>query len=162
MANTKVKALKEAIAARAQLKNLGRKLVFTNGCFDLLHVGHVRFLNQARALGDALIVGLNSDRSVREIKGKGRPIMPAEERAEILAALACVDIVSIFDEPTPQQIIDAILPDILVKGADWGISEIVGRETVERAGGKVCNIPLVEGSSTTSIIARVLKRFGPG
>ncbi len=162
MANTKVKALKEAIAARAQLKNLGRKLVFTNGCFDLLHVGHVRFLNQARALGDALIVGLNSDRSVREIKGKGRPIMPAEERAEILAALACVDIVSIFDEPTPQQIIDAILPDILVKGADWGISEIVGRETVERTGGRVCNIPLVEGSSTTSIIARVLERFGPG
>lgn len=107
-----------------------------------------------------MAVGINSDRSVREIKGNSRPIMPESERAEVLAALACVDFVFVFDDPTPGRVIDAIVPDVLVKGADWGISEIVGRETVERAGGVVLNVPLVEGSSTTEIIRNVMERFG--
>jgi rfaE bifunctional protein nucleotidyltransferase chain/domain len=160
MSTAKIKSLEEIIRIRAQLRREGRKIVLTNGCFDILHVGHVRYLNQARALGDALIVAVNSDRSVREIKTKGRPVVSEMERAEILAALACVDYVFIFDDPTPRQVIDAIIPDILVKGADWPISEIVGRETVEKNGGAVCNINLVEGSSTTAIITKVLERFG--
>jgi D-beta-D-heptose 7-phosphate kinase/D-beta-D-heptose 1-phosphate adenosyltransferase len=145
------------LQVRAELRTQRKKLVFTNGCFDLLHVGHVRYLNQARALGNALVVAVNSDRSVRENKGEGRPLVPEAERAEVLSALACVDYVIIFDEATPQSVIDAIVPDVLVKGADWGLSEIVGRETVEKAGGKVCNITLVPGRSTSSIVARVLE-----
>lgn len=160
MSLQKIKSLTEIIAERARLRESGKKLVFTNGCFDILHVGHVRYLNQARALGDALMVAVNSDRSVREIKGKGRPIVNESERAEVLAALAGVDFVVLFDDPTPQSIIDAIVPDILVKGADWSLSEIVGRDTVEQAGGVVLNIPLVEGSSTTNIIQKVLEQFG--
>jgi D-beta-D-heptose 7-phosphate kinase/D-beta-D-heptose 1-phosphate adenosyltransferase len=160
MSLQKIKSLTEIIAERARLRESGKKLVFTNGCFDILHVGHVRYLNQARALGDALVVAINSDRSVREIKGNGRPIVNESERAEVLAALACVDFVVLFDDPTPQNIIDAIVPDILVKGADWSLSEIVGRDTVEQAGGVVLNIPLVEGSSTTNIIQKVLEQFG--
>jgi rfaE bifunctional protein nucleotidyltransferase chain/domain len=160
MSTAKIKSLREIVSIRAQLRQQGRKLVFTNGCFDILHVGHVRYLNQARALGDALVVAVNSDRSVQQIKGKGRPVIPELERAEILAALGCVDYVFIFNDPTPQQVIDAIIPDILVKGADWPISKIVGRETVEKNGGAVHNINLVEGSSTTAIIAKVLERFG--
>ncbi len=157
METRKVKTLEEMLRTRAGLRAQGMKLVFTNGCFDLLHVGHVRYLNQARALGDALVVAVNSDRSVRENKGEGRPLVPEAERAEVLSALACVDYVTIFDEATPQSVIDAIVPDVLVKGADWGLSEIVGRETVEKAGGKVCNITLVPGRSTSSIVARVLE-----
>jgi rfaE bifunctional protein nucleotidyltransferase chain/domain len=160
MSAQKVKRLKEVIEMRARFRASGKKLVFTNGCFDILHVGHVRYLNEARALGDALIVGINSDRSVRKIKGESRPIVPEEERAEVVAALASVDAVFIFDDSTPKQVIDAIVPDILVKGADWGIEEIVGRYTVENAGGVVLNVPLVEGSSTTGIIQKVLDRFG--
>jgi D-glycero-beta-D-manno-heptose 1-phosphate adenylyltransferase len=160
MSAQKIQTLKEAIEMRAQFRNLGKRVVFTNGCFDILHVGHVRYLNQARALGDALIVGINSDRSVREIKGELRPVVPEAERAEVVAGLGCVDAVFIFDDPTPKQIINAIVPDVLVKGADWGISEIVGRDTVESAGGVVLNVPLVEGSSTTGIIQKVLDRFG--
>jgi len=137
----------------------GKKLVFTNGCFDILHIGHVRYLNQARAMGDALIVGINSDHSVREIKGPSRPIVSEEERAEVVASLACVDYTFIFDDPTPKGIVEAIVPDVLVKGADWDISRIVGRDTVEGAGGMVLNIPVVEGSSTTEIIQRVIERF---
>jgi rfaE bifunctional protein nucleotidyltransferase chain/domain len=159
MSKDKIKNLDEMIKLRARLRESGKKLVFTNGCFDILHVGHVRYLNEARKLGDALIVGINSDRSVREIKGETRPITPEMERAEVIAALASVDFAVIFDESTPKQIIDAIVPDVLVKGADWGISEIVGRDTVEKAGGAVLNLPLVEGSSTTQIIQRVLDRF---
>jgi rfaE bifunctional protein nucleotidyltransferase chain/domain len=162
MATDKIKTLEEILAARAELRRLGKKLVFTNGCFDILHVGHVRYLNQARAMGDALVVAVNSDRSVRLIKGPERPIVPQEERAEVLAALSCVDWILIFDDPTPQQIIDAIIPDVLVKGSDWGINEIVGRDTVEKAGGIVRSIPLVDGSSTTSIIKKVLEHFSPG
>jgi rfaE bifunctional protein nucleotidyltransferase chain/domain len=160
MSVQKIKTLAEIIRLRPRLRELGLKLVFTNGCFDILHVGHIRYLNAARDLGDALVVGINSDRSVREIKGESRPIVPEFERAEVLAALACVDFVCIFDDPTPKQVIDAIIPDVLVKGADWGISEIVGRDTVEKAGGVVLNVPLVEGSSTTDIIRKVLERFG--
>ncbi len=158
METQKIKTLEEMLRVRAGMRAQGLKLVFTNGCFDLLHVGHVRYLNQARALGDALVVAINSDRSVRENKGEGRPLVPEAERAEVLSALACVDYVTIFDERTPQFVIDAIVPDVLVKGADWGLSEIVGRETVERAGGMVCNITLVPGKSTSSIVARVLER----
>ena len=158
MAARKIKTIEEMCRARAEMRAHGTKLVFTNGCFDILHVGHVRYLNQARALGDALVVAINSDRSVRENKGESRPLVPQAERAEVLSALACVDYVIIFDEATPQCVIDAIVPDVLVKGADWGLSEIVGRETVERAGGMVRNITLVPGRSTTSIVARVLER----
>jgi len=156
----KVRSLEEIVKLRARFRELRKKVVFTNGCFDILHVGHVRYLNGARALGDVLIVGINSDRSVREIKGEPRPITPELERAEIVAALACVNYVFIFDDATPRRVIDAIVPDVLVKGADWNISEIVGRDTVESAGGAVLNIPLVEEASTTEIIRRVLDRFG--
>lgn len=159
MAVHKIKTFNQILQARNQLREQGKKLVFTNGCFDILHVGHVRYLNKARSFGDILVIGVNSDRSVREIKGKGRPIMPELERAEVLAAIASVDYVFIFDDSTPQRIIDAIVPDVLVKGADWDIPDIVGRATVEKAGGIVCNITLVEGSSTTQIINKVLERF---
>lgn len=160
MTASKVKTLAEMKGIRRRLREAGKKLVFTNGCFDLLHSGHVRYLSQARSMGDVLTVAVNSDRSVRANKGEGRPIVPQEERAEILAALACVDLVLIFEEPTPQRVIDELVPDVLVKGADWGLSEIVGRETVEGAGGVVRNISLVEGSSTSAIIARIVERFG--
>jgi rfaE bifunctional protein nucleotidyltransferase chain/domain len=156
----KIKTLGEIVHLRARFRKLGKKLVFTNGCFDILHVGHVRYLNAARALGDALVVAINSDRSVREIKGSARPVVTELERAEVIAGLSSVDYVCIFDDPTPKQVIDAIVPDVLVKGADWGISEIVGRDTVESAGGVVRNIQLVEGASTTDIIQKVIDRFG--
>jgi D-beta-D-heptose 7-phosphate kinase/D-beta-D-heptose 1-phosphate adenosyltransferase len=160
MSLQKIKSLEEIVRLRPRLRQSGEKLVFTNGCFDILHIGHVRYLNYARSLGDVLVVGINSDRSVREIKGERRPIVPEQERAEVLAALASVDFVFVFDDPTPQRVIDAIVPDVLVKGADWDITEIVGRGTVESAGGSVLNVPLVEGSSTTDIIKKVLERFG--
>lgn len=160
MAVEKIKSFDEILEIRRQLAKEGRRLVFTNGCFDILHVGHVRYLTQARALGDVLIVGLNSDRSVERIKGPRRPITTESERAEILAALSCIDYVFIFDDPTPGPIIDDLIPDVLVKGADWEITEIVGRETVEKNGGRVYRFPLVEGSSTTAIVERVISRFG--
>ncbi len=162
MSTQKIKSLEEVVGLRARIRESGRKLVFTNGCFDILHIGHVRYLNRARSLGDVLVVGVNSDRSVREIKGEKRPIVPELERAEVLAALACVDLVFIFDDPTPKQVIDAIIPDVLVKGADWDLPDIVGRDTVENAGGSVLNVPLVEGSSTSEIIRRVVQYFGKG
>jgi len=130
----------------------GRRIVFTNGVFDLLHPGHVRYLQAARAYGDALIVGLNSDASVRRNKGPGRPINPEAERAEILAALACVDAVSIFDEDTPAEIIRRVQPDTLVKGSDWPADQIVGRDTVEARGGQVILEPMEQGHSTSSLI----------
>ena len=160
MSAQKIKTLEETVQWRGRFREPGKKVVFTNGCFDILHVGHVRYLNEARSLGDALIVGINSDRSVRAIKGDTRPVVAEAERAEIIAALASVDCVFIFDDPTPKRVIDAIVPDVLVKGADWGIAEIVGRDTVEKAGGVVLNVPLVEGSSTTELIRRVLESFG--
>ena len=134
----------------------GRTVVFTNGVFDLLHPGHVRYLQAARALGDRLIVAVNSDRSVRaQGKGADRPITPEAERAEVLAALACVDAVMVFDEDTPLEVIGAVQPDILVKGADWGPDEIIGSDLVRARGGRVERITLAEGYSTTAILARV-------
>ena len=153
----KVLTITELLAARAQLRQAGRRVVFTNGCFDLLHPGHVRYLQQARALGDALIVALNSDRSVRELKGSSRPILKQDERAEVMAALACVDFVTIFDEPTPRELIAALLPNILVKGGDWSIDTIIGRDEVEAAGGQVLSLPFVDGVSTSDVIARILQ-----
>ena len=134
-----------------------RRVVFTNGCFDLLHPGHIRTLEQARSLGDVLVVGLNSDASVRETKGDSRPVVAENERAELLASLEAVDFVVLFGEPTPREIIGELLPDVLVKGADWGATEIVGREEVEAAGGRVVSIPLEPGYSTTSIVQKACK-----
>ena len=145
----------QAIEIVARLRAEGRTIVFTNGVFDLLHPGHVRYLQQARALGDALIVGLNSDRSVRGNKGPGRPITPEDERAEMLGALACVDAVVVFDEPTPHDLIAAVQPDVLVKGADWAADAIVGRDIVEARGGRVVRVPVEAGYSTTAIVQRV-------
>ena len=139
----------------AECRGAGRRVVFTNGVFDLLHPGHVRYLQAARAEGDALIVAVNSDRSVRANKGPDRPITPEAERAEILAALACVDAVVIFDEETPAEIVRAVQPDVLVKGADWAADAIVGRETVEARGGRVVRIPVEQGWSTTAIVQKM-------
>jgi D-beta-D-heptose 7-phosphate kinase/D-beta-D-heptose 1-phosphate adenosyltransferase len=144
--------LEAAVRYIDDIRRHGKIIVFTNGVYDLLHPGHVRYLQAARALGDALIVGVNSDRSVRAIKGPTRPITPEHERAEILSALRCVDAAVIFDEDTPAAIIKAIQPDILVKGADWAEDAIVGRDTVEARGGRVVRMPIEEGWSTTSII----------
>jgi rfaE bifunctional protein nucleotidyltransferase chain/domain len=140
---------------RERLRGEGRRLVFTNGCFDLLHVGHVRYLGEARRLGDALLVAINSDRSVRALKGAGRPLMNEGERAEVLAALSAVDFVTVFDEESPRALIRELLPDVLVKGGDYSTEEIHGREEVEAAGGRVLSLPFVEGASTTSIIERI-------
>jgi rfaE bifunctional protein nucleotidyltransferase chain/domain len=147
-------SVEEAAALAARIRARGGSVVFTNGVFDLLHPGHVRYLQDARHLGDALIVGLNSDRSVRANKGPDRPITPSEERAEVLLALACVDAVAVFDEETPDAIIKHVLPDILVKGADWGPDDIVGRDTVEARGGRVVRMALAPGYSTTDLISR--------
>ena len=140
---------------RERLRAAGARLVFTNGVFDLLHVGHVRYLAQARALGDALVVAINSDASVRELKGPDRPVFEEAERAEILAALRNVDYVVVFDDISPRSLIKQLLPDVLVKGGDYQIDEIHGREEVEAAGGKVISLPFVPGASTTSLIKRV-------
>ncbi|MGB6874843.1 MAG: D-glycero-beta-D-manno-heptose 1-phosphate adenylyltransferase [Candidatus Acidiferrales bacterium] len=147
----------ELLIRVADAKRTGRRIVFTNGCYDLLHPGHTRLLEKARDLGDILILALNSDRSVRENKGADRPIINEAERAEVAAALAAVDYVMLFDEPTPREIISRVLPDVLVKGGDWGPNEIIGREEVESAGGRVVSIPFEPGYSTSSIIERVLK-----
>ncbi len=136
----------------------GQKIVFTNGCFDLLHPGHVRLLREAATLGDFLVVGLNSDASVRRLKGQSRPINPAEARAEVLSALEAVDAVTVFDEDTPLELITAIRPDILVKGGDYRPEEVVGRAVVEAAGGRLVLIPLVEGHSTTTMMKRASER----
>ena len=152
---SKVLDLDGLIRERALLRDSGKVLVFTNGCFDLLHPGHVRYLREARALGDALVVALNSDQSVRILKGEGRPILNLEERVEVIGALESVDYVTAFDEETPYSLIVQLLPDVLVKGGDWQLNEIVGREQVEAAGGKVLSLPFLEGSSTTDIIERI-------
>ncbi len=145
----------QAAAFAGEIRAGGGSLVFTNGVFDLLHPGHLRYLQDARALGSALIVGLNSDRSVRAIKGPERPVTPERERAELLLALACVDAVVIFDEDTPLDLIRAIQPDVLVKGADWELDRIVGRDIVEGRGGRVVRVTLSPGHSTSHLIARV-------
>lgn len=143
---------------RARLRAAGRKLVFTNGVFDILHVGHVRYLEEARALGDALVVAINSDRTARDLKGTGRPLMNQNERAEILAALRATSYVTIFDDVSPRSLIAALLPDVLVKGGDYALDEIHGREEVEAAGGHVVSLPFVEGVSSSAIIERMKKR----
>jgi len=147
--------LEQAIVQFGRGKRNGRRVVFTNGCFDLLHPGHIQTLEQARELGDVLIVGLNSDSSVRRLKGPGRPVLPEGERAEILASLSCVDAVVVFDELTPREVIARLLPDILVKGGDWPGDQIVGREEVEAAGGRVVAVPVVPGYSTTDILRKI-------
>jgi rfaE bifunctional protein nucleotidyltransferase chain/domain len=147
--------LDEAILRFGREKRNGRRVVFTNGCFDLLHPGHIQCLEQARELGDVLIVGMNSDSSVRQLKGPSRPLLPELERAEILAAFECVDAVIIFDDLTPQKVIARLLPDILVKGGDWAGDRIVGREEVEAAGGRVVSAPVVPGYSTTEIVRKI-------
>jgi D-glycero-beta-D-manno-heptose 1-phosphate adenylyltransferase len=139
----------------SRLRAQGRTIVFTNGVFDLLHPGHLRYLAQARALGDALIVGVNSDRSVRAVKGEGRPVAPEHERVEILEALRSVDAVVVFDEDTPHQLIAALQPDVLVKGADWAADAVVGRDIVEERGGRVVRVPIEPGYSTTAIVAKI-------
>jgi rfaE bifunctional protein nucleotidyltransferase chain/domain len=153
----KTLSLEKLLGVREGMRAEGRRLVFTNGVFDLLHVGHVRYLVAARALGDALIVAINSDRSVSELKGPGRPIISENERAEILSAFREVDYVTIFDDISPRKLITALLPEVLVKGGDYRLDEIHGREEVEAAGGKVVSLPFVEGVSTSAIIERMKK-----
>ena len=148
----------QMLAERERLRAAGKRLVFTNGVFDLLHVGHVRYLSQARALGDALVVAINSDRSVRELKGPERPVFDQDERAEILAALRDVNYVVVFDDISPREAIKKLLPDVLVKGGDYQLDEIHGREEVEAAGGEVISLPFVPGSSTTSLLERMKQK----
>ncbi|MGD0908601.1 MAG: D-glycero-beta-D-manno-heptose 1-phosphate adenylyltransferase [Candidatus Acidiferrales bacterium] len=151
----KICSQEELVHAVESEKRGGRVVVFTNGCFDLLHPGHVRCLTEARRLGDVLVVAVNSDRSVRGNKGPERPLVPEQDRAEVVAALASVDYVTIFDEPTPRALIARALPDILVKGADWALDQVAGREEVEAAGGRVVSIPLAAGYSTTSLVENI-------
>jgi|SRR5947208_7991568 len=159
VAAEKILPVEQAAASVGELKAAGRRIVFTNGCFDLLHPGHTRYLAEAKKLGDVLVVAVNSDRSARELKGPGRPIQNETERAEILAALAAVDVVTIFDDRTPRALIARMLPHVLVKGGDWALREIIGREEVEAAGGRVVAIPVSPGFSTSGLIETVLERF---
>jgi rfaE bifunctional protein nucleotidyltransferase chain/domain len=147
----------DAVAQLEGIRARGGRIVFTNGVFDLLHPGHLRYLQQARELGDALVVGVNSDRSVRAIKGESRPVTPENERAEMLAALGCVDVVVVFDEDTPLSLIERLQPDVLVKGADWPEESMIGRDIVETRGGRVVRVPFEAGHSTTSIIEKIKK-----
>ncbi len=151
-------ALPDLQEERARLRQAGRLVVFTNGCFDLVHPGHIRYLDQARKLGDVLIVALNSDRAVAELKGSGRPILNEAERSEVIAALGSVDYVTVFEDISPLNTIKALMPDILVKGADWGVDEIMGGDEDAAAGGKVRTIPFVEGLSTSGLIERIRGR----
>jgi len=155
--NGKVFSLDDLVQIRRRLKRQGKKVVFTNGCFDLLHAGHIRLFREAAGMGDCLIVALNSDTSVRRLKGPTRPIFPLPERFEILSAVEDIDYLVSFPETTPRKIIAALLPDVLVKGGDWGPDEIIGRAEVEGAGGRVARVRFVEGHSTSSIIRRILR-----
>jgi D-beta-D-heptose 7-phosphate kinase/D-beta-D-heptose 1-phosphate adenosyltransferase len=158
----KILSVAQMLEERRRLRAAGARLVFTNGVFDLLHVGHVRYLAQARALGDALVVAINSDRSVRELKGADRPVFDQAERAEILAALCHVNYVVVFDDISPRSLIRELLPDVLVKGGDYGLDEIHGREEVEAAGGEVISLPFVPGASTTSLLERMKQKVDHG
>lgn len=150
-----ISSLESLIEERRAWKAAGRRVVFTNGCFDLLHPGHVRLLEAARGEGDLLVVGINSDASVRALKGEGRPLLPQSERAEALSALEAVDRVLVYDDPTPRALIAALLPDVLVKGADWAPDAVVGREEVEAAGGRVVRVELEPGHSTTGLVGKI-------
>jgi rfaE bifunctional protein nucleotidyltransferase chain/domain len=154
--------LDELLAMRREWRHYGTKVAFTNGCFDLIHRGHVEYLQKARELADVLVVGLNTDDSVQRLKGPNRPILPQEDRATILAAFECVDYVVLFDEDTPFNLIRALAPEVLAKGEDYQIDEIVGHDIVQAAGGKVVRIPLTAGRSTSQIIARILALAGEG
>jgi rfaE bifunctional protein nucleotidyltransferase chain/domain len=156
----KIKSLEDLKREREDLGSSGKKIVFTNGCFDILHPGHARYLYEARLLGDYLIVAVNSDRSVRVLKGPGRPVLREQARAELLAAFGFVDAVVIFDEETPLRVIQELMPDVLVQGADWPEKEIVGADVVKGAGGEVKQVPIVEGFSTSAIIRGVLASNG--
>lgn len=151
----KIMTPEQMLGERQRLRAAGARLVFTNGVFDLLHVGHVRYLTEARRLGDALLVAINSDRTVRELKGPHRPVFDQAERAEILAALKAVDYVTVFDDVSPRKLIATLLPDVLVKGGDYQLDQIHGREEVEAAGGKVISLPFVEGASTSGLIEKM-------
>jgi len=153
--NEKILSPDQLLGVRNGLRAEGKRLVFTNGVFDLLHVGHVRYLTAAREMGDALLVAINSDRCVRELKGAGRPIVNEEERAELLAALRTVSYVTVFDDISPRALITLLLPDVLVKGGDYALDEIHGREEVESVGGRVVSLPFVEGASTSEIVERM-------
>ena len=155
----KIKERKELLRIINELKAKRKRIVFTNGCFDLLHIGHVRYLEKAKALGDVLVVGVNSDTSVRKLKGPQRPILSEEERTEILSGLGCVDYVTLFNEMDPLKLITSLHPDVLVKGGDWAKEQIVGREVVERSGGEVVIIPFVGKASTSTLIETILKRY---
>jgi D-beta-D-heptose 7-phosphate kinase/D-beta-D-heptose 1-phosphate adenosyltransferase len=157
----KIKGFGELVKDVYNHKKEGKKIVFTNGCYDLIHIGHIRCFKEGKNLGDTLVVALNSDRSVRTLKGPPRPIVPQEERAEIIAALECVDFVTIFDQDDPLEIIAAVKPDILVKGGDWTINTIVGRDMVESYGGQVIALPLVPEVSTTRIIETIASHLAP-
>lgn len=157
----------EKILSREQLKSEidrlrkgGKKISFTNGCFDILHVGHVRYLRDARRTGDVLILALNSDASVRAIKGEKRPLVPEDERADVVASLEAVDFVTLFDELTPLELIECLRPDVIVKGGDWAEEDVVGRDSVRKWGGKVVIIPETEGASTTNIVEKIKKVYG--
>lgn len=152
-------ALKSEVIRR---RSRGEKIAFTNGCFDILHVGHVRYLEEAGRTGDLLILALNSDLSVRAIKGKKRPLVPERERAEVVAALAAVDYVTLFDDPTPLKLIEYLRPDCLVKGADWKEEAVVGGDAVRSWGGRVVLVPVIEGASTTNIVEKILQIYGEG
>jgi len=156
---SKITPRNELKAKIDRLKREGKKVVFTNGCFDILHAGHTRYLREARKLGDALILALNSDSSVRSIKGPMRPIVPEAERAEVVAALDSVDYVTVFDELTPLELIEFLRPDVIVKGGDWADQDIVGAEAVRKWGGRVAIMPEIEGASTTNIIDKVLQVY---
>jgi len=157
---SKISPSSRLLALVETLKVQKKKIVFTNGCFDLLHAGHVRYLTEARAQGDCLIVGLNTDRSVNRIKDPRRPLIPENQRAEVLAALSCVSYVVFFEEPDPLTLIETIRPDVLVKGADWPEEKIIGADLVRSYGGRVFRVALVGGISTTEIIRRILERYG--
>lgn len=151
----------ETLRKVRQWKSEGKKVVFTNGCFDILHAGHVRYLSAARELGDRLVIGLNTDASVKRLKGPKRPVAPEDDRAEVLAALAAVDAVTFFDDDTPERLIGMLLPDILVKGADWPVDKIAGGKTVLQHGGSVLTVPLLEGRSTSGIIDTIIHLHCP-
>jgi D-beta-D-heptose 7-phosphate kinase/D-beta-D-heptose 1-phosphate adenosyltransferase len=155
----KIKKREELLRIIKDLKAKGKRIVFTNGCFDLLHVGHIRYLEEAKTLGDILIVGVNSDASVRKLKGPKRPVLHVEDRAEILSGLGCVDYITVFDELDPLALITSLQPNVLAKGGDWTIEQTVGKEVVERAGGEVVIIPFVQGASTSSLIETILARY---
>lgn len=161
MSLSKVLAREEMAAERRRLRDRGESLVFTNGCFDLIHPGHVRYLQEASDLGDRLVVAVNGDATVTRLKGPGRPLTPLAERMEILAALSSVDYVVAFEEQTPFEIIEEIVPDVLVKGGDWTPDRIVGRERVEREGGKVRSLPYAPGYSTSGILSRIVETLDP-